>query len=120
MPAHAGHMEMERGRQGAYSSSISEPLHFHSLPHADNRSIALDHPALRYLVRLQRAYGVEQHDIDKFPFDAEFRWCAANAANGWAADGIVFSDSNDYAVEAEGTFRFVGHKDAALFRLWFD
>ena len=42
-------------------------------------------------------------------------WCVANAANGWAADGIVFSDSDDYAVEAEAAFRFVGHKDAALF-----
>lgn len=110
---------MERGGQGDYHAPMSEPRHFHSLPHADSRSVALDDPALRYLVHLQRAYGVKQHHADRFPFRAERDWCVANAVNGWAADGIVFSDSDDYAVEAEAVFRFVGHKDSALFRLLF-
>ena len=89
-----------------------DPINFRSTPDSASRTHAPDDPALRFLVFLQRAYGAEQHDMDEFPFDAEFRWCAANATGGWSADGLVFGDSDDFAIEAEGSFRFVdeGHR----------
>lgn len=96
-----------------------DPINFRSTPDSASHTRAPDDPALRFLVFLQRAYGAEQRDMDEIPFDAEFRWCAANATDGWSADGLVFGDSDGFAVEAEGSFRFVGDKDTALFRLWF-
>lgn len=98
---------------------MAEPITFQTLPYAGNCVRASDDPDLRYTVYLQRAYGAEQHHVDQFPFDAEREWLVANAEGEWAIEGVVYSDNDDYAVEADGTFKFVSHKDAALFQLWF-